>query len=172
MRLLASWSGSTRPCAPSWPLACASRPPAAAPVVPAWSMRTTGQIADSQTSHHGAVEAARRGRRGRTSAVRTPRLISSGFLDSGEWWPGGTQVAGDRSCSGGAPTRCGGHDHPVADGWGDRCWLVGMLGDHDPASPAARVTRVARQLAGELAGTIAAIGQLLARPTSGWLATG
>src|SRR4029450_7940321 len=35
------------------------------------------------------------------------------------WWH---RTAGDRSCSGGAPARHGGHDHPAAHRWGDRIW--------------------------------------------------
>jgi hypothetical protein len=43
------------------------------------------------------------------------------------WWQ---RTAGDRPCSGGAPARHGGHDHPLADGEGDRFGLAGMLGGH------------------------------------------
>src|SRR5829696_3133183 len=63
----------------------------------------------------------------RRSAVRRKGPLTK-YAPGVAWWH---RTAGDRSCSGGAPARHGGHDHPQADRWGDRIWSS-MLGlaDH------------------------------------------
>src|SRR5215207_2366206 len=68
----------------------------------------------------------------RRSAVRRKGPLTK-YAPGVAWWH---RTAGDRSCSGGAPARHGGHDHPGADRWGDRWLSSGMLGGHlSPQEP-------------------------------------
>jgi hypothetical protein len=90
----------------------------------------------------------------RRSALRRKVPLTShapGFT----WWH---RTAGDRPCGGGAPARHGGHDHPLADGVGDRFGLAGMLGRHlGPQEPGQLASdRDDHQLLGVLAGVQAA----------------
>src|SRR5215217_7983162 len=85
----------------------------------------------------------------RRSAVRRKGPLTK-YAPGVAWWH---RTAGDRSCSGGAPARHGGHDHPQADRWGDRIWS-GMLGGHLSPQEAGQLAgdRDDHHLAGVLAG--------------------
>jgi len=54
----------------------------------------------------------------RRSAVRR-KVPRPSVAPARGWWQ---RRAGDRSCSGGAPARRGGHDHSLTDRWEDRWW--------------------------------------------------
>ncbi len=103
----------------------------------------------------------------RRSAVRRKGPLTK-YAPGWAWWH---RTAGDRSCSGGAPARHGGHDHPQADRWGDRIGL-GMLGGHlGPQEPGQLAgDRDGHHLPGVLAGgqaTVAAAQPLLRVPRAG-----
>src|SRR5215203_7023653 len=53
----------------------------------------------------------------RRSAVRRKGPLTK-YAPGVAWWH---RTAGDRSCSGGAPARHGGHDPPLADRWVIAC---------------------------------------------------